>query len=245
MSRARTSARLIVVVPVLPMAGRNGGPPGMSVRLHGRPLFVHAARTAVEVAAAGVVVSAPRGGGPAVQAMLTADRLHRIPVVEGGDTLGEVLTTLVISGSVPRGRAGAVLVHDPRCPLVPASYLQDVMASSRADSGAVLVATRPMTDTVKSVADGVVLATVDRDLLRVLSSPLVLPAGLLHDLAGRGSLDRCADVEDLIELARTAGAQVRWTLAPATGRRVSGASAASVLECLTEVRAERPGSRRG
>ena len=92
-----------------------------------------------------------------------------------------------------------------------------------------------MTDTVKSVIDGVVLTTVDRDLLRVVSSPLVLPMGLLRHLADDGSLAGCADSGALVEQARSADTPVRWVPAPAIARRVSNAAAVSVLECLTEV----------
>lgn len=206
----------------------------MSLRLHGRPLFVHAAQAAVQLAGRAVVVSAPRGGGRSVRAALEADGLTGVSVVEGGDTLGEVLTTLVRTG--PRGRrATCVLVHDPRCPLVPASYLAEVAAAARADAGVVLAATRPMTDTVKSVVDGVVQATVDRTMLRVLSSPIAVPAGLLHDLVADDALAHCADVADLVELVQAAGARLRWVMAPGLARRVSDAAAVSVLECLTEV----------
>lgn len=229
---------LSAVVPVLLMSGQTGGLPVASVRLHGRPLFVHAARTLSEVAGPGTVVSAPPGGRHTVLAALAADGLEALPVFEGGDTLGEVLTRVLASGGrrAPR-RAASVLVHDPRCPLVPASYLRDVMAAAETDRGAVLMATRPMTDTVKSVIDGVVQATVDRDLLRVLTSPLVLPAALLHDLVEAGGLQQCGDVDDLVDLARAAGARVRWVPAPSMASRVSDAAAVSVLECLTEVRA--------
>lgn len=220
------------VVPVLAAVPPGSGRPVASVQLQGHPLFVHAARAVQRLAGPSAVVSAPRGGRAAVVAALAAEGLEDMHVMEGGDTLGQVLGSLLDHALLD----GVVLVHDPRCPLVPVSALDDAMSLARSDRGAVIAASRPMTDTVKSVVDGVVQATVDRDRLRVVTSPVVLPAALLRDLADTGCLARCADIEHLLEAARAAGAPVLWTAADSIGRRVGDAAAVSVLECLTEVR---------
>lgn len=233
--------------PLQPRAVPSGGEQPVSVRLHGRPLLVHATRTVLEVAPAVAVVSATASAAAAVREALTGAGLispgaiSGILVVEDGAGLGEVLTTIVmdLEASVPSCSArpgGAVLVHDPMCPLVPASYLREVLSRAEADPAAVLMATRPMTDTVKSLVDGAVQATVDRDLLRVLSSPMVAPVEVLCDLAASGRLGGCADFTDVLDLVRETGTEVSWLLAPPMGRRVSSAASVAVLECLTEVR---------
>lgn len=230
---------LRAVVPVLPATGRVDGLPVASVRLHGRPLYVHAAHTLREVAGDDMVVSAPRTARRSVLAALAADGLDAVTVIEGGDLLGEVLTA-VLSGGGPGNeeRAGevvGVLLHDPRCPLTPASCVRDAVATAVEDGDAVVVASRPVTDTVKAMVDGLVQANVDRNQLRLVASPVVLPAPLLRSLAASGRLQRCADIDDLLELVRSAGGRLRWVPAPATARRVSDAAAVAVLECLTDV----------
>ncbi len=229
---------LAALVPVLTAPGDDGGIPVVSERLHGRALFVHAAASAVAAFADRAVVSSPFGGAPSVAASLATADLAGVQVFDGGDTLGEVITTLLTARpGRSRDTARVLLVHDPLCPLVPSAFLSSMLERALAEPGVVHAATRPMTDTVKSVVDGVVSSTVDRDLLRVLSSPLVLPVGLLRDLVDDGSLAGCADPVALVERARTVGAPVHWAPAPAIGRRVGTAAAVSVLECLTEVRA--------
>lgn len=224
------------LVPVLTAPGDAGGMPVVSERLHGRALFVHAAAAAVQAFAGRVVVSSPYGGARSVSASLARANLDGVRVLEAGDTLGEALSTLLAARpGRSRDATGLLLVHDPLCPLVPASFLAKVLEAAEADPAAVHAATRPMTDTVKSVIDGVVRTTVDRDLLRVVSSPLVLPMGLLRHLADEGSLAGCADPGALVARARSAGTPLRWVPAPAIARRVSNAAAVSVLECLTEV----------
>lgn len=224
------------LVPVLTGPSDAGGMPVVSERLHGRALFVHAAAAAVQAFAGLVVVSSPYGGARSVSTSLARADLDGVRVLEAGDTLGEALTTLLTARpGRSRDAGGLLLVHDPLCPLVPPSFLSVVLTAAATVPGAVHAATRPMTDTVKSVVDGVVRTTVDRARLRVVSSPLVLPMGLLRDLAADGSLARCAEPGALIDRARSAGTPVCWVPAPAIGRRVSNAAAVSVLECLTEV----------
>lgn len=226
---------LRAVVPVLPATGRLDGLPVAAVRLHGRPLFVHAARTLQEVAGQDMVVSAPRSARRSVLAALAAHDLAGTEVVEAGDLLGDVLAAVL----APPPAAG-VLVHDPRCPLTPASCLREVMAVAARNPDAVVVASRPVTDTVKVMVDGLVQANVERDRLRLVASPLVLPAALLARLAATGELQACADIDHLLALVRAAGGRLLWVAAPSTARRVSDAAAVGVLECLTEVREGRP-----
>lgn len=127
-----------------------------------------------------------------------------------------------------------VVVLDPFCPLVPSSHLDAVVALARADPGSVVVAYRPMTDTVKSLVGDRIDSTVDRDRLRLLSSPLVLPMALVLQLNARGALAGCHDTVSLVDLLRAEGARLVWSAAPVEGRRIHDVASLAVLESLTE-----------
>jgi 2-C-methyl-D-erythritol 4-phosphate cytidylyltransferase len=133
-------------------------------------------------------------------------------------------------------RSGRSLVlHDPLCPLTPVEFLARAAARSEA-TGAVVVGFRPVTDTVK-VLDGDRLgATVDRTSLRRVTSPIVVPAGVL---AGLDHLD-VTDFPALVaELAQ--GAEVDWLEAPPLSRRVRDEDDLVHLEALSRAEgASRP-----
>ncbi len=120
-----------------------------------------------------------------------------------------------------------LVVHDPLCPGTPVEFLVDAVAAA-ASSGRVVVGVRPVTDTVKEV-DGTVLgATVDREGLVAVASPVVLPASVVAALPGPPSLD------DLADLVATLGADHDVVLleAPSSARRVSDESDLRLLEAL-------------
>ncbi|HEU0101979.1 MAG TPA: 2-C-methyl-D-erythritol 4-phosphate cytidylyltransferase [Mycobacteriales bacterium] len=238
MSGATSTLRqpgLLLLVPVLPWAGRSDGVPVAAVRLRGVPLFVHAVRAVADALGSPVVAAAPESVR-AVTAALAAAGLRDVPVVPAGDRIGSALVRVLDRSQSCAEPVEAVLVHDPRCPLTPPSCLRDAAAAAACDPGAVVVAARAMTDTVKELVDGVVRATVDRDGLRVVASPLVLPVALLRSLDDAGLLENCADVDALVQVVRAAGARLVWISAPAHARRVGDAASVAVLECLTDVR---------
>lgn len=218
------------VVPVLPYKDEDAGNPLATTHLHGRPLFAHAVSTVHEAGGRDVLVTAPGGAGSAVGAVLDGTGAR---VVEGGGSLGACLQRVLADVSL-EGRPQLLVVHDPRCPLVPAAFLREVVDRATAQPHGVTVATRPMTDTVKSVVNGVVRATVDRDRLVVVTSPLVVPVDVLVPLMDDPALRACADVEDLVLLARSAGAAVHWVPAPSLAWRVDDVSSVSVLESVTD-----------
>ena len=92
---------------------------------------------------------------------------------------------------------------------------------------------RPVTDTVKVVADGaagqVVGETLDRDALLAVASPLVVPAAVLASLARWPSTDLARAVADLA----AAGHAVETLEAPPEGRRVSSPDDVRLLDALT------------
>ena len=125
-----------------------------------------------------------------------------------------------------------LVLHDALCPMTPPAFLSACLEQARA-SGRPVVGTRPVTDTVKVVTAGatgpVVGATLDREALVAVASPLVLPATVLATLAERPSSDLARSVADLT----AAGHAVDTLEAPPEGRRVSTPDDVRLLDALT------------
>jgi 2-C-methyl-D-erythritol 4-phosphate cytidylyltransferase len=131
-----------------------------------------------------------------------------------------------------RDSGRTLVLHDPLCPLTPASFLASAVALSTAGDE-VVVGVRPVTDTVKVLDGDAVGATLDRDSLFQVVSPIVLPARVVAGFA------EAPDVTDFAALAgRLRGmATVRWAEAPPTARRISDEAEIEVLEALSAGRA--------
>ncbi|WP_457208305.1 2-C-methyl-D-erythritol 4-phosphate cytidylyltransferase [Nocardioides sp. P5_C9_2] len=121
----------------------------------------------------------------------------------------------------------AVVLHDALCPMTPAGFIADCVEQAL-EHDAVVVAVRPVTDTVKHVDDGLVGATVDREGLLAPSSPVVLPPSVVAALDDYPGQDLTAIV------ARLRGRHAIETVeAPPEARRVAGAADIALLEALT------------
>ena len=137
----------------------------------------------------------------------------------------------VVSAGEPFG------VHDPLCPMTPPAFIAHCV--SRAVEGAcVVVGVRPVTDTVKVVADGLVGETVDRDGLVAVASPVVLPPEVV------ASMDELP-THDLVELVAALRSRypVELVEAPPAARRVGSEEDVRVLEALTVDGRPGPGPR--
>ena len=87
-----------------------------------------------------------------------------------------------------QGREALLVVHDPLCPATPVAFLREAIQTAAAKQS-VVVGVRPVTDTVKTMADDLVGGTVDREDLVAVASPLVSPPGVVA-LAGGVALAR-------------------------------------------------------
>jgi 2-C-methyl-D-erythritol 4-phosphate cytidylyltransferase len=132
----------------------------------------------------------------------------------------------------------ALVLHDPLCPMTPPEFIVSCIEQAVARD-TVVVGVRPVTDTVKAVEGGVFAATVDRDRLLAVASPVVLPARVAGELDGLPTTDLAALVEHL---------RSRWPVepleAPAEARRIGSEEELRVLEALTSAEALRPGHSR-
>ena len=120
-----------------------------------------------------------------------------------------------------------VVLHDSLCPMTPADFIASCVRRSLAD-GVVVVGIRPVTDTIKQLADGLVGETVDRSGLVSVVSPVVLPPSVVAALDAEPGSDLVALVA---RLAPTY--PVVLVEAPASARRVSSLEEIALLEALT------------
>jgi len=144
--------------------------------------------------------------------------------------LGDAGVTSVDSGTGwtgVRAAGEAFVLHDVLCPMTPAAFIASCVARAT-DSGVVVVGVRPVTDTVKRVAHGFVGETVDRTTLRIVTSPIVLPAAVVD------SLDRLPSY-DFVELVTALADrfEIDYVEAPPEGRRISSEQDLRVLEKVT------------
>ena len=119
------------------------------------------------------------------------------------------------------------VLHDVLCPMTPAWFIAECL-NTAVERDTVVVGVRPVTDTVKHVDDGLVGATVDRDSLVAVASPVVLPASVVAALDDLPSTDFAALVA---ALARRF--PVELVEAPPAARRVASPEDVRLLEALT------------
>jgi 2-C-methyl-D-erythritol 4-phosphate cytidylyltransferase len=122
----------------------------------------------------------------------------------------------------------ALVLHDALCPMTPPDFLAACVTRAVLNDR-VVVASRPVTDTVKELVVGQVGRTVDRDRLRAVVSPMVLPLRVVE------AFDRTPPTE-FIALCRALverGEHLEWIEAPPSARRVSSAEDLQLLEALT------------
>lgn len=136
-----------------------------------------------------------------------------------------------VSFATVRDSGRPLLLHDPLCPLAPADFLAAAVERCTA-SGRTVVGFRPVTDTVKT-RDGADLgATVDRDGLRAVATPVVIPSETLARIEALDAADLTALVADLALLG-----PIEWIEAPAIARRIVSADDVAVLEALSRASA--------
>jgi 2-C-methyl-D-erythritol 4-phosphate cytidylyltransferase len=178
--------------------------------------------------ALGVVVERDRGSLPFAL-------LHGEPLVAcAAWAMGEAaiqLLDLTTPWSAVRESGLPLVWHDALCPAVPPAFIADCVRRS-VERDAVVAAVLGVTDTVKQLvpgADGPAVGrTLDREGLRHLVSPLVLPAGVVASLAD------WPDADFPTALARLrADHRVELVDAPRSAARVHDAADLAHLEALT------------
>jgi 2-C-methyl-D-erythritol 4-phosphate cytidylyltransferase len=181
-----------------------------------------------DLRAVGVVVERDRGSLPFVL-------LHGEPLVAWAaramGAAGVQLLDLTTPWEAVR-EAGLPLVwHDALCPATP-PHLIATCVRRALEEDVVVAATLPVTDTVKELTggpDGAVLGrTLDRESLRHLASPLVLPPSVVIGLDDWPA----ADLRDALAALRP-DHRVSFADAPTTARRVHDLADVARLATLT------------
>ncbi len=188
-------------------AGRRFGGPKQFVQLAGRPVAAWSVDAARSVAD-GVVLVVP------------SDMAMDMPMVAPGapsDASPGFGADCVVNGGATRSasvRAGlhavpaeasVVVVHDAVRPLATVALFEAVVEVVRRGDVDAVVPVLPVGDTLKRVADGTVLETVDREHLVTVQTPQAFAAPALRDAHASGgeATDDAAMLERLGATVRT------------------------------------------
>ncbi|GAB4012572.1 2-C-methyl-D-erythritol 4-phosphate cytidylyltransferase [Nocardioides ultimimeridianus] len=179
-------------------------------------------------AASGVILDADRGTLPFQ--LIHGESLVAAAAWSAGEAGIELIdSTLPLEVVVERDEP--LVLHDPLCPMTPPSFLAECVESCVA-TGAVVIGVRPVTDTVKQVDGELLGATVDRDALVAVCSPVALPPDILAELIAAGPIP--TDLVALLAVLRAAHPdRIDLVEAPAAARRVGSAEDIRVLQALT------------
>lgn len=180
------------------------------------------------VPASGVVVDQGRGALPF--ALIHGESLVATAAWAAGEA-GIELLDASLDWDVVVEREEPLVLHDPLCPMAPPAFLSSCVRRAVAEE-AVVVGVRPVTDTVKAVEGDLVGATLDRDELVVVCSPIVLPPTVLAAVVEAGGPPG-SDFADTVSWLRAQGHPVRLVEAPVGARRVTGRDDIAVLEAQT------------
>lgn len=187
---------------VVPAAGRGerlgGGTPKALRPLAGRPMLLRAVETLLASAhVTQVVVAAP----PTLVDVVGQILGPGVCVVPGG---GERVDSVRTALDALDDDIGVVLVHDAARPLTPATLVDAVAAAVLAGHPAV-IPVLPVTDTVKEIdADGRVVRTPRRDVLRAVQTP----QGFRRDILRTAYANRDLPVTDDAGLVEALGVPV-------------------------------------
>jgi 2-C-methyl-D-erythritol 4-phosphate cytidylyltransferase len=182
------------------------------------------------VSATGCLPTTGRGSMPF--ALLHGEALVAVAAWAAGEA-GVELLDFDAAWSQVQAADRPLVLHDPLCPMTPVPFISETVRRA-VDDDAVVVAVHPVTDTVKSVEVGpegpVVGATVDRDSLWAVTSPVVLPASVV------AALEDWPDVDDFGALVSTLRDRfaVTFVEAPLLARRVEDESAVRLLEAYAD-----------
>jgi 2-C-methyl-D-erythritol 4-phosphate cytidylyltransferase len=189
--------------------------------LHHRPLYLSAVSTLLDVVPEAVVRAAPAEVDRVRDELAASD--VQIRVVDAAAWWEE------LRGAVAR----PLLVHDPLCPLTPEDLLTTVLERA-GGSKASVAAVRPVTDTVKTAAEGRITGTIDRSGLVVVASPVVIAASVMERAAEDDAEPPVQEMAGLVAWLRARGT-VETVHAPSLGSRVDDASSVQLLESMDEL----------
>lgn len=167
----------VAIIPAGGIGSRMGLPmPKQFCLLAGFPLLIHTLRAFAESPIEAIIVVAPAEHLAATRAHIDRFGIAKVQAVVAG---GRLRQDSVAAGlrEVPAS-AELVAVHDGARPLVTSALITACLEAARSDGAA--MAAIPVKDTLKAVADGRVLRTVDREGLWQAQTPQTARADLLR-----------------------------------------------------------------
>ncbi|MBO0769133.1 MAG: 2-C-methyl-D-erythritol 4-phosphate cytidylyltransferase [Solirubrobacterales bacterium] len=165
--------------------------PKALVPLAGRPMLEWSL-LALKAVVSDIVVALPPG---------TDWSMPGVTTVTGGGVRSE--SVLAAFEAAPNG--DPILVHDAARPLASAALFARTLEELSGSGADAVIAALPVSDTVKRVADGRVVETLDRSQLWAVQTPQVFRRAALQS-ALRGDLGGATDDASLVEAA---GGEVR------------------------------------
>ena len=202
--------------PLLVLVGRAGL---AHHPLHGEPLYTHALRALTDAVGPAMVVTEP---GEVARVTREVARWGRDTRVFAGQEWWDV---------VRDDRARGIVAHDVLCPLVGADFIRSVVDRARLRPQVSFVGVQAVTDTLKTVVDGTIRGTIDRERVATVTSPVVMSGDVLTALDGPPPV---ADFAEVVAWLQERG-EVELVKAPSLGRRLESERGIHLLESLDEV----------
>lgn len=186
-------------------AGSRMGRPKQFLDLLGEPALLHTLRAFEEAERVSRIYAVGETGRVGAMALEAGIKKYAGCAEPGETRSGSTVSGLDI---LDEPDEAVVLVHDgSRCLVTPELVERVIRAASQPETEAVIPAL-PVSDTVKSVRDGVVRETLDRTYLQAVQTPQAFRLGPLRKVyrASHESLARATDDASLVEML---GGEVR------------------------------------
>ncbi len=129
-----------------------------------------------------------------------------------------------------------VLVHDGSRCLVTRELVERVVVAAREGAADGVIPALPVSDTIKVVADGAVVETIDRAKLYAVQTPQAFRLGLLRKLCA-GSEDRLHAATDDASLVEAAGGRVLVVRGEKTNIKLTTPEDLILAEAILDARA--------
>lgn len=220
-------ASVCVLIPAAGRGERFGGAlPKQFTPVCGQPLLRWTVRRFLDVGLTSVTVAVPEPLLADAPARVLDD--PRLRWVAGGGTRQESVEACL--AATPGGDADLVVVHDGARPVVSREDLRRVVEAAAEGGGAVLG--RRVSDTMKEVAEGRVVRTIQRSHLFRAETPQVFRRKILQEALERSRRDGFVGTDEASLVERLQGASVRALEAIGPNPKLTVAADLPLIETL-------------
>lgn len=218
-------ARVIALVPAGGSGERfGGGVAKQFLPVAGRSLLAWTLSRLIAAGLEEIVVALPPGSTLPEDASFAG----AVRAVPGGATRQDSVANCV--AGAPGAPGDLLLVHDGARAAVDPEDVRATIAAALAAGGAVLG--RPVSDTVKRISDGLVVATVERSELFRAETPQVFRRSLFEQALELARRERFVGTDEAALVERLPGATVRAVLARHPNPKLTEPADLPVVEAL-------------